>query len=39
MNETDIQDDKLYTYKVQNYLRNKEIFGENSRFMNVNGAE
>jgi len=27
----------IYNAKVRNYLRNKDIFGDNSKFINVKG--
>ena len=36
MNEYDEDSDPLYHFKVKNYLKNKEIFGNN--FMSVDGA-
>lgn len=37
MNECDFDDDPLYHFKVENYLKNKGIFG--SQFMSVSGPQ
>jgi len=39
MNECNCKSDPLYHVKVKRYLRNKEIFGNNSKFMFVDGVE